>query len=1021
MFPALRRFSKNRFPPETAHVIPRFMAHPVPTPNSGISPTHEPSPHGVRRSAPLSMGTQCPGATRRWKAVRSTALQTTRSSVPMHTHILKASFTMVRNASRLSPVLALLTLLGLPSAAEISPAPAKAAWWAFQPLRPAHPPAVRDTSWGRNPIDRFILAPLEAANLAPAPQADRRTLIRRASFDLLGLPPTASAWTTFEQDPAPTREAWRRLVTQLLQSPHYGERWARHWLDVARFAESSGFEHDYDRPSAYHFRDFVIRALNDDMPYDQFVRWQLAGDEFAPDDPLALMATGFLGAGVFPTQITANEVERTRYDAMDDMLATTGTAMLGLTIGCARCHDHKSDPISTQEYYRLLATFTTTTRSELDLDLDPAVFRREKAAFDTAHAPLEEALRNYEGQTLPAQFDAWIAAGAPLPAQPVWRTLEPSNLRSDAGAIFTKLEDGSHRVEGKNGDSDRYTLVAPLPDSGSIAALRLEALADPSLVKGGPGRADNGNIGLSRIRIFTSSAAGSSNSVGIASAQATFEQNTNTLAIRAALDDNPRTGWAIDPRFGTNHAAVFVFSQPVPAAPSQSLGVILEFQLNTRHNLGRFRLSVSASSDAPLDGNSVPAPIASLLARVSGSAQNAAPLSPSERAALRDWWKASDSGWKSRADSVAAHLRSAPKPKLTKVLTCTEGNTPVRMHTQGADFFPETHFLNRGSTDQKRGVATQGFLQVLARAPEPQRHWTWSPPAGAKFSGRRRSLANWMTDTESGAGHLLARVIVNRLWQHHFGRGLVETPNDFGIQGARPTHPELLDWLAQELIRNDWKLKPIHQLILESATYQVVADHAAPSGSSQPTGPLAYRHFQPRRLSAESIRDAMLFVTGVLDPKMYGPGTLDSSSTRRSIYFTVKRSQLIPDMQVFDAPEPLVSQATRPATTVAPQALLLMNSPNVRKWAGAFARRHLATHLNASPEHTVRSLFAEALTRNPSSNELTAAVAFLHRQSEASQTNPDTSPAGNLSGAHLSALTDLAQTILSLNEFVYVE
>jgi len=939
----------------------------------------------------------------------------------MHVPILKAPLTMVRHLSRLSPVLALLALVTTLSAAENLSAADKAAWWAFQPLRSVQPPPVRDASWVRNPIDRFILAPLEAANLSPAPQANRGTLIRRANFDLLGLPPTASAWTAFEQDPAPTPEAWRRLISQLLQSPHYGERWARHWLDVARFAESSGFEHDYDRPSAYHFRDFVIRALNDDMPYTQFVRWQLAGDEFAPDDPLALMATGFLGAGVFPTQITANEVERTRYDAMDDMLATTGTAMLGLTIGCARCHDHKFDPISTQEYYRLLATFTTTTRSELELDLDPAAFRREKAAFDAMHAPLEEALRNYERQSLPAQFDAWLAAGARLPAQPIWRTLEPSGLRSDAGATFHQLDDGSHRVEGKNGDSDRYTLVAPLPDSGSIAALRLEALADPSLVKGGPGRADNGNIGLSRIRIFTSSAAGSSNELGIASAHATFEQNTNTLAIRAALDDNPRTGWAIDPRFGTNHAAVFVLSQPLPATRGQTLGVILEFQLNTRHNLGRFRLSVSSSPDAPLDGSGVPAPIALLLARLHGSAETSTPLSPSDRATLRDWWKSSDPGWKSRADAVATHLRSAPKPKLTKVLTCTEGNTPVRMHTQGADFFPETHFLNRGSTDQKRGVASQGFLQVLARTQDPQRHWTWTPPAGAKFSGRRRSLANWMTDTESGAGHLLARVIVNRLWQHHFGRGIVETPNDFGIQGARPTHPELLDWLAQELIRNDWKLKPIHQLILESAAYQVVADRTPSSGSSQPSGPLSYPHFQPRRLTAESIRDAMLFVTGVLDPKMYGPGTLDPASTRRSIYFTVKRSQLIPDMQVFDAPEPLVSQATRPATTVAPQALLLMNSPNVRKWAEALARHLAATHPNAPLEQTTRSLYAETLTRSPSANELTAAVAFLKRQSEVYQTAQDASVAGNLAAAHTRALTDLAQTILSLNEFVYVE
>ncbi|MGE4180574.1 MAG: DUF1549 domain-containing protein, partial [Limisphaerales bacterium] len=290
-------------------------------------------------------------------------------------------------------VVASVLALAVSTARSQTPSPtrpvADAVGWAFQPLASPPSPEVRLPNWAQTPIDRFILSALEARGLAPGPPAERRTLLRRGHLDLLGMPPTPAEVDAFVGDPAPTPEAWRRVVRELLRRPQHGERWARYWLDVARFAESSGFEHDYDRPAAYHFRDFVIRAFNDDMPFDQFVRWQLAGDEFAPDDPLALMATGFLGAGVFPTQITANEVERTRYDAMDDMLATTGTAMLGLTIGCARCHDHKFDPISTHEYYRMLATFTTTTRSELELDLDPAASRRAKAAFDAAQQPLD--------------------------------------------------------------------------------------------------------------------------------------------------------------------------------------------------------------------------------------------------------------------------------------------------------------------------------------------------------------------------------------------------------------------------------------------------------------------------------------------------------------------------------------------------------------------------------------------------------------------------------------------------------
>jgi hypothetical protein len=895
-------------------------------------------------------------------------------------------------------------------------------WWAFEPLATATTPTVRRTDWVQTPIDRFILAPLEVQELSPAPPADRRTLLRRVHLDLLGMPPTPEDVDAFVHDPAPTPDAWRTVVRRLLERPQYGEHWARYWLDVARFAESSGFEHDYDRPAAYHYRDFVIRALNDDMPYDQFVRWQLAGDEFAPDEPLALMATGFLGAGVFPTQITANEVERTRYDAMDDMLATTGTAMLGLTIGCARCHDHKFDPISTREYYRLLSTFTTTTRSELDLDLNPADFRRRKDSFDAAQGPLDAALQAYEQRELPYRFDTWIASGGALITPPDWQVLAFSNTHSQAGATFRRLDDGSYRVEGKNGDSDVYTFTTRLQEASTIAALRLEALSDPSLVQGGPGRADNGNIGLSRIRVFTSpNPEGSkSNEVRIASARATFQQNTNNLAVVRALDTDPHTGWAIDPRFGTNHAAVFTFDQPLAVEPGHTLTVVLEFQLNTRHNIGRPRLSMTSHPEAPLEGGGLPAAIATLLARLHADPTQRSSLTPAERAVLIDWWKPSDPGWKALAHTAETHRRTSPQPKLTKVLTCTEGNTPVRMHTQGADFFNETYILNRGSTDQKRGVATQGFLQVLARVPDAEQRWHWAPPAGAKFSGRRRALANWITDHEHGAGHLLARVIVNRLWQHHFGRGLVETPNDFGLQGSRPTHPELLDWLAAELIRQDWRLRPIHEWILTSAAYQVSSDRAHSTSDSPASlrGPESYRAFIPRRLTAEAIRDSLLSVSGVLDPAMYGPGTLQAASTRRSIYFTVKRSQLVPAMQVFDAPEPLVSQATRPATTVAPQALLLMNSPQGRTWAGHFARR-IAAGKGISPDATVRRAYTLALNREPSASELEAATRFLQEQTENYRLEMHATEV--LQDHALLALTDLAQAMLSLNEFVYVE
>jgi mono/diheme cytochrome c family protein len=282
-------------------------------------------------------------------------------------------------------------------------------WWSFRPLsKPAPPPAPNPPAGAQdggrdgngNSIDRFIVAKAATQHLALAPRAERHVLIRRAYLDLLGLPPPPEAVAAFVSDPSP--EAWPRLIDTLLASPRYGERWARHWLDLARFAESSGFEHDYDREGAFHYRDFVIKALNMDLPFEQFVRWQVAGDEFEPENPLALAATGFLGAGVFPTQITANEVERTRYDALDDMLSTTGSTFLGLSIGCARCHDHKYDPIPALDYYRMLSTFTTTTRSVVDLDVEPEKTRQQIRRWETEHAPLQSELNRYE-ESLPGR------------------------------------------------------------------------------------------------------------------------------------------------------------------------------------------------------------------------------------------------------------------------------------------------------------------------------------------------------------------------------------------------------------------------------------------------------------------------------------------------------------------------------------------------------------------------------------------------------------------------------------------
>ncbi len=697
---------------------------------------------------------------------------------------------------------------------RVLPASAKQ-WWAFEPLLKTAAPVVKDGAWGKTSIDRFILAKLEEAKIAPNQPATKEQLIRRAYFDLIGLPPGPEEVQAFLKDSmsAKPQAAFERVIDKLLASPHYGERWGRHWLDLARFAESHGFEHDTDRPTAYHYRDFVIEALNQDLPYDKFVQWQIAGDEFEPSNYLALKATGFLAAGVHSTQITKSEVEKHRYDEMDDKLSTITTAMLGLTVGCARCHDHKYDPIPQRDYYRMLATFTTTVRSEVDVKPYPADYAKTKAAFDLAHRALVEKAEKFANEELPARLAVWE--------------------KSKAAA----------------------------------------AKVPPNIT------------------------------------------------------------------------------------------AILKIESTERK--------------------------------------------PDQQAELLRWYRSLDSAAKALDQQVQAHAKKAPP--APKMLVATEGLPAVRLHTQGDDFFPQTFFLRRGDPANKEGTATQGFLQVLMPSADAVKRWQSEPPAGWRTSYRRRAFAAWLTDVDNGAGQLLARVIVNRLWQHHMGRGIVTTPSDFGVRGERPTHPELLDHLAQELIKNGWRLKPIHKLIMTSAVYQE-STQVDPAKVKLDRDNKLYWRQPARRLEAEIIRDAILSVSGELDPKMFGPGTLDDKSKRRSIYFTVKRSKLMPMMVIFDAPEALSGMAERPTTTIAPQALHLLNNPQVRQAARSMARR-IAPDSTTPLETAVRQGYRIALARDPDRDELADGIAFIQRQLP---TYPE-------NARRESALADFCQVLLCLNEFIYVE
>ena len=660
--------------------------------------------------------------------------------------------------------------------------PEARSYWAFQPLKKVLPPQIAN-GWGNTPIDSFVNRRLREKNLSPAGRASDRQILRRIYLDLLGIPPTVEETAAFLASNHPDKVD--RLARRLLNRTEYGERWARYWLDVSRFAESHGFEHDYDREFAFHYRDFVIKALNQDMPYDQFVRWQLAGDEIAPENPLALMATGFLGAGVFPTQITKNEVERTRYDALDDMAATTGTAMLGITVGCARCHDHKFDPIPQSDYYRFISTFTTTVRSEVALDLNPAEYRRAKAAFDVEHRPLLDARAKYEAAELPGKFRAWEAGGGLKTAEPKWTMLEIATSSSAGGATLTRQADGSLLATGKNPAFDTYTLVAATSVT-RLTAIRLEALADKTMVKKGPGRARNGNFALTDFRVSRAGQHGKSQPLALHRPQATFEQKN--LWVRHAIDANKKSGWAVDPQFGKNHAAVFEFRQPIELKPGDRLTVTLEFKGNTGHNIGRPRLSIS-SYPPPFDLSDKAAPAAVVRAlKTPHDKRTAAQLDQ-----LHRWYRERDSGWQTLNAAVQSHLAGAPKPHREKVMICSEGVKPMRRHSQGADFFDKTYYLRRGDTDQKQTAAPAGFLQVLTRAKAST--WNITPPNGSRLSFRRRRLAAWMTDSKAGgrpfagASHCQPRVAVSPRPRHRFHAQRLRKP-------GQPADPSRVTRLA---------------------------------------------------------------------------------------------------------------------------------------------------------------------------------------------------------------------------------
>ncbi len=865
-------------------------------------------------------------------------------------------------------------------------------FWSFQPLKEFVPPEGASAAWAKTPIDRFILAKQTEHGLTANSPAGKEKLIRRVYFDLIGLPPTPEQVAAFVADNSPN--AYDSVIDGLLASERYGERWARHWLDAARFAESGGYEFDGFRPGAYHYRDWVIRALNSDLPYNEFVRMQIAGDKLQPGFQGAA-ATGFLVAGPFPGQITAKTEERIRYDQLDDMIMTIGGSMLGVTLGCVRCHDHKYDPFPQQDYYGIAAALGRTGHGPATLDPDPAATQR---ALDQHAADQETRLaawRKFAAEELPARFTRWQQEELPkLTAESRWQVLTPQSVTAE-DTWLTTTDDGLVTFTGpRRKNADTYVVTAQTWQK-NLVSLRLDALTDKSMPRKGPGFGGDGSFTLGDFKVVARSldpkSAEPPVTLKLKPVLAAFEEPGQPL--KNAVDDNPGTFWRSNADGGKDNAALFEIEGGLPGFAA---GTQLTFELRfVSDGLGRFRLAASTEPGVPTWAGEVAPQHLGEIKSILAANNNTVP-EPFREQIVR-WFGRFDEAAGKLCKAVDDHTRARPRPPLTEVYTAVAG---------GRDVF----LLRRGEVDSKLGPAQPAFLQVLATTPNGPEKWLPKPAEGQPALDPRVGLANWMTDVEQGAGALLARVIVNRLWQHHFGKGLVDTPNDFGAQGERPTHPELLDWLARELVQGGWKLKPIHKLIVQSAVYQQNNDVAPANLKIDPLNRYLW-HYRPRRLEAEVIRDALLAVGASLDTTMYGPSILDNTP-RRSVYLRVKRSELIPFMTMFDAPEPTQSIGERISTTVPTQALAMMNSPFVRQQAERVAQRIRPTP-DVPLATAIDNAYKIVFCRVPVAAERDRMLAFIEQQRQA---------AGGDAPQHTAAaLVEFCQVLLCLNEFVYVD
>jgi len=839
--------------------------------------------------------------------------------------------------------------------------------WAFRPLVRPDVPAVAGAG---TPIDAFIRAGLERRGLAAPEPAEKRALVRRASYDVTGLPPTEEEVRAFVADTSP--RAWERVVDRLLASPHYGEQWARHWLDLVRYADTNSFERDSRKPNAWRYRDYVIRSFNDDKPYDRFVIEQLAGDELPEPSADALVATGYYRLGIWDDE-PADRLQA-RYDWLDDIVATTGQTFLGLTINCARCHDHKIDPLPQRDYYGLLAFFHELTPMAND---GPTI---ERPIFAS-----EAERRDYDARVADLDARRNAAQRAVTEIEERFRDAWAKGRVGDAGG--TDLDDLQFRFY-----RDTWTSLPSFDDlkpedEGVVASNRFDITVAPSL------RPDSFGY------VFT----------GFLKVPA---DGTYTFLLDS--DDGARLSVAGRPVL--EYDGIHGVGDPRKATVDLEAGRV-PIRLDYFQWLHGKGLAVSWSGPG--------------VERRSLSAAGSRPDRPEfnvVEAIKTDGERILGADGKREFDARVAALEKLKKETV-----------PVTMALVVSEFGREpkpTHVFYRGNphADVAPGQLVEPAFPAVLQPPKP----ALAPPAaGAKTTGRRTALAAWIASPDNP---LTARVMANRVWQHHFGRGIVRSPNNFGFASDPPTHPDLLDWLAAELVANGWRLKPLHKAILMSDAYRA-SSTARPDGLAKDPLNDAFWRFDRRRLAAEEIRDSIHVASGVFNPKMFGPGVYPdipagvkagqsvpgkgwessppAEQARRSVYVYVKRSLLTPILADFDVADTDASCPVRFVTTQPTQALGMLNGEFLHEQARRFAERvrREALATNTQPAASadddtaaiVRRALEIALVRPVAAEEVTRGVALVDALEDQDGVGPSR------------AVELYCLMVLNLNEFIYLD